>query len=104
MPTIVVHARVETAPGAVDAMRNAIATMERASRAEPGCIEYVFTSSLEDPTTIRIFEHWQSMDDLRSHFATPHMRAFNTAMRANPPKSIAAKVYEVARELPLPTS
>ena len=104
MSTIVIHAKVETTPGAIDAMRTAIATMERASRAEPGCIEYEFTSSLESPTTIRIFERWQSMEALQSHFATPHMRAFNAAMRSNPPKSVEAKLFEVARELPFPTS
>jgi len=104
VPTVVIHAKVETAPGAVDALRSAIATMESASRAEAGCIEYAFASSLEDPSTIRIVEHWQSMDALRAHFATPHMRAFNAAMRAHPPKSIDVKVYEVARELALPTS
>ena len=101
MPTIVIHAKVQTAPGAVDAMRAAIATMEKASRAEAGCIEYVFTTPLEDPTTIRIFEQWRSAEALKAHFATPHMSAFNAAMRAHPPKSLEVKVFE-ATEIPFP--
>jgi quinol monooxygenase YgiN len=98
---IVIHAKVETAPGAIGALRTAIATMEKASRAEAGCVEYVFTSSLESPSTIRIFEQWRSVDALKAHFATPHMAAFNAAMRAHPPKSLDVKAFE-ANEIPFP--
>jgi len=98
---IVIHAKLETTAGAIDAMRAAIATMEKASRAEPGCVEYVFTTPLESPTTIRIFEQWRSREALKEHFATPHMAAFNAAVRAHPPKSLDVKCFE-ANEIPFP--
>ena len=98
---IVIHAKLETTAGAIDAMRAAIATMEKASRAEPGCVEYVFTTPLESPTTIRIFEQWRSREALKEHFTTPHMSAFNAAIRAHPPKSLDVKCFE-ANEIPFP--
>ena len=48
---IVVNVKLETNPGAVAALKAAIATMEKASRAEPGCIDYVFATEINDPTT-----------------------------------------------------
>ncbi|NJN50565.1 MAG: antibiotic biosynthesis monooxygenase [Gammaproteobacteria bacterium] len=98
---IVIHATVTTAPGTAAALKDAIATMEQASRAEPGCIDYTFATALNEPTAIRIFEQWQSIDALKAHFATPHMAAFNAAMQKHPPKGIAVKMFE-AKEIPFP--
>jgi quinol monooxygenase YgiN len=98
---IVIHATVTTTPGTADALRSAIAEMEQASRAEPGCIEYVFTSALNDPANLRIFEQWRDVDALKAHFATSHMQAFNAAMQKHPPKNVAVKMFE-ATELPFP--
>lgn len=101
MTAIVIHAKVTTAPGTTQAMKGAIAAMEKASRTEHGCIEYVFTTALNDPTEMRIFEQWQSIEALKAHFATPHMGTFNAAMRAHPPESIVVKMFEV-KEIPFP--
>ena len=98
---IVLNVRIETNPGAVAAMQDAVATMEKASRAEAGCIEYVFSTEINNPTNIRIIEHWKDIDSLKLHFTLPHMAAFNEAMRKNPPKSVDVKMFE-ASSLPFP--
>ena len=98
---IVLNVRIETNPGAVAAMQDAVATMENASRAEPGCIEYVFSTEINNPTNIRIIEHWKDIDALKLHLTLPHMAAFNEAMRKNPPKSVDVKMFE-ASSLPFP--
>ncbi len=98
---IVIHAKIATEPGTTDALKAAIAAMEQASRAEAGCIDYTFTTALNEPTTLRIFEQWQSIDALKAHFATAHMAQFNVAMQKHPPKGIDVKMFE-AKEIPFP--
>lgn len=98
---IIIHAQVATEPGTAAALKAAIAAMERASRAEPGCIDYTFTTALNEPTTIRIFEQWRTIDALKAHFATAHMTEFNAAMQKHPPKGIEVKMFE-AKEIPFP--
>ncbi len=99
---ITVIAEVEADAASIDALKDAIAVMETASRAEPGCFEYTFCTALSNPNVIRVVEMWESMDALAEHFATPHMATFQAAMAAHPPKGSAAKVYELGKELALP--
>lgn len=99
--TIVVHATISTNPGTVDTMKSAIADLERATRAEPGCIDYVLASAINDPNVIRITEHWQSTEALKTHLATPHVAAFSAAMQKHPPKGMVVKMFE-ANEVPFP--
>jgi quinol monooxygenase YgiN len=98
---IVVNARIEADPETIAALKPAIATMETASRAEPGCEDYTFSVELNNPSVIRITERWRDMQALALHFATPHMAAFGAAMGAHKPKSVSAICYE-ANEVPLP--
>jgi len=98
---IVLNVKIETNPGTVAAMKAAVAAMENASRAEPGCIEYVFSTELNNPTNIRIIEHWKDIEALKKHFTLPHMATFNEAMRKNPPKSVDVKMFD-ATSLPFP--
>jgi quinol monooxygenase YgiN len=98
---IVLNVKIETSPGAVAALEDAVATMETASRAEPGCIEYVFSTEMGNRANIRIIEHWRDLDALKLHFTMPHMAAFNDAVRKNPPKSIDVKMFD-ATSLPFP--
>jgi quinol monooxygenase YgiN len=88
--------------GQVARMKQAMAGMERASRAEPGCFEYAFATDVSDPTIVRIVERWESLEALRAHFATPHMAAFQAAMQKDPPAGMELKAYRV-EEIPLPT-
>ena len=98
---IVVNARIEATEETIDAMRDAILTMEQASQAEDGCDDYTFSVELGNPTVMRITERWRDMAALEAHFATPHMAAFQQAMAANPPKGVTANFYE-ATEVPGP--
>lgn len=46
-----------------------------ATRDEPGCIEYVFSADLADPGRVRVFECWESADDLALHLEVLSGRA-----------------------------
>ena len=98
---IVINVAIETDASAVAALKGAIAVMEKASRAEPGCIEYVFATEISNPNNIRIVEHWKDLDALKTHFTLPHMAAFREAIAKSPPKKMTAKMFE-AKELPFP--
>jgi quinol monooxygenase YgiN len=100
---IVVLADVEIDPGNLEPMRQAMRAMEEASRAEPGCREYVFSQELSRPEKLRVCEIWDSMDALETHFGLPHMARFNQALRALPPRSLEIKVYELGAERALPS-
>ena len=92
---IVVNAIVTTTQEDIVALQSAISTMEAASREEPGCLDYTFSVELNNPNVMRITEKWQSLDDLKAHFATPHMAEFQGTMGGNPPASLDVCFYEV---------
>jgi quinol monooxygenase YgiN len=49
-------------------LRSQEANMRR-SRAEPGCIHYVFSADPIDPGRVYLFERWESKDALAAHLA-----------------------------------
>ena len=91
---IVVNAIVTSTQQDIVALQSAISTMETASREEPGCLDYTFSVELNNPNVLRITEKWQSLDDLKAHFATPHMAEFQGTMGSNPPASLDVCFYE----------
>lgn len=99
---LIVMGEVGIEEGSVDAVRDALRTMETETLKEPGCHTYAFSVDVSDPTTMRITERWDSEQALAAHFKTPHMAAFGAAIAQVKPKSMEVKVYEVAREVPLP--
>ena len=50
--------------------------MLKASRAEPGCLHYVYGVDVEDGTTIHVTEYWTSEEDLEAHLKTEHLRTW----------------------------
>jgi quinol monooxygenase YgiN len=91
---IIVVVEVKVDSGAAAKVKEAITKMETATRQEAGCITYAFSVDVSDDTTIRVIERWKSMDDIRSHMASPHMAEFNAAMGAIRPKGLDIKAYE----------
>lgn len=99
---LIVAAELSIEAGATDAVKEELRTMETESRKESGCQTYAFSIDVNDPETLRITERWDSMDDLKAHFQTPHMAAFGAAMAQIKPKGMDVKVYEIAQEVALP--
>ena len=71
--------------------------MTRASRGEPGCLEYVFCADPIEANRVVLFERWESQQALDTHLA---------ALRAGPrsagddikPISSSIMIYEVSGE------
>lgn len=99
---IVVNAVVHTNQAAVEALKESIATMERKSRAEAGCLDYTFSVELNRPDVLRITEKWDSAESLAAHFRQPHMEDFRAAISAHP-VTVDVSFYE-ATEIERPTA
>ena len=98
---IVLVVSIETSAASIAAIKDAVAAMETASRAEAGCRDYTFAVELNDPDRLRITECWADTAALKSHFETPHMAAFNQAMASAGSRSVNIACYE-ASEIPFP--
>ena len=99
---IVIIGKIEVEEGAIEGVKDALATMETATRAEAGCLTYAFATDITSPTTIRLVERWESMAALEEHFGSPHMAAFGEALGGLAPKSLEINSYEIAGEVSLP--
>ena len=65
----------------------------RASRAEAGCLEYVFAADPLDPTRVVLSERWESMDLLQQHLKGQVSRPVGDRPK---PQSVEIVMYEVA--------
>lgn len=55
-------------------------TVGAATRAEPGCLDYVMSADPVDPGRIQVFERWSSREALDRHLATQHVKEFREAI------------------------
>jgi len=93
---IVVAGTIQLDPAHKDAATAAAIEMMKATRAETGNIEYVFTWDLAEEGLVRVFEQWQDQAALEAHFEAPHMKAFIGKMGTLGIKGMDVKKYEIA--------
>ena len=91
---IIVNARIQATTETVEALKDAILTMQNATLKEEGCEDYSFCVELADPGAIRVVERWTTRDALNAHFQTPHMATFLAVMQAHPLGETDAHFYE----------
>jgi len=66
----------------LDAARPAMRRMVEASRAEPGCLLYVYAEDLFDPGLIHVTEKWTDQAALDRHCTTAHLAEWRAAWPA----------------------
>src|SRR5262245_52627254 len=101
MPELVISVSLRIDPAKRDEAAAAAIEVMRATRAEPGCIAYTFSTDLEDPARIHVFERWESQEALERHFRAPHMAAFQKKIGGFGVKDMKAERYEIAKAGPL---
>jgi quinol monooxygenase YgiN len=57
-----------------------IVEMVKATRAEPGCVEYSFAFDVQDDHVLHIFEVFVDAAALAAHRASPHMARWRALM------------------------
>lgn len=72
----------------------------RASRSEPGCLEYTMSADPIDPGRVVLFERWADQASLDAHLAAMGSAPPPTG-RAVAPTSATITIYDVAGERPL---
>lgn len=78
---LIVLAEVTLGEGALEEGREAFTAMVTASRAEERCLGYSYAQDILDPSKLVIVEKWVDEAALAFHFSTPHMAAFQAALR-----------------------
>jgi quinol monooxygenase YgiN len=72
-----------------------------ATRAQAGCIDYVWSADPMVDGRVYVFERWQTRDDLALHFEGPHYRAMLTTMAAHEIRGVDVLKYELSRVEPV---
>jgi quinol monooxygenase YgiN len=94
---IIVIARAEFDPARLEELEPALQAMMAATWAESGCLSYSMAIESRGDGICTIVERWASEADLKAHFATPHMAAFNKAIMGAV-RSVDAKMYDATNE------
>jgi quinol monooxygenase YgiN len=68
--------RIAAKPGHSIEARAALAELQQATRAEPGCREFVFFQALTEPERFLLLEDFADAGALDAHMSAPHTKAF----------------------------
>jgi quinol monooxygenase YgiN len=98
---IVVVGRVSTDDEKREALIRVGQTVARASRAEPGCINYGLYADTENDHEFVFVEEWESEEALQRHFTTPHIAEFMQAIPATivTPPEVSFHTVQSTRDL-----
>jgi quinol monooxygenase YgiN len=77
---VVVSATIQVKPESQDEALTAITTAIQATHGEDGCVAYALHRDTSDATRFVIIEKWATMDDLKAHGETPHLKALFGAL------------------------
>lgn len=77
---LVVTGLIKVDPADVAAARAAALEMMAETEKEKGCLHYRFSEDIGDPGVFRVYEEWESDEDLAAHAASAHMATFRAAL------------------------
>jgi quinol monooxygenase YgiN len=98
---IIIAGTVDLAPEKrADALVAACPHME-ATRAQKGCIDYVWSADPMVEGRIYVFERWESRDDLALHFEGPHYLGMLATMGAHEIRGVDVLKYKMALAEPV---
>lgn len=98
---IVVLGSVVVRPEARDRIAAAAAELAAASRREPGCHAYAFSTDLRTPEQFYVHEIWDSLDAMHRHLQEPRVQAFLGLVGEAATAPPVVMRYEVASSAPL---
>jgi quinol monooxygenase YgiN len=81
-PYLTVVAELNAKAGQEDELRALLLSVIDAVRAEEGCIQYDLHVSTTNPAGFVFYENWKDAAALKSHAASPHMKAFGAKAAA----------------------
>lgn len=93
---LAIIARVELAPGSVDAYVTAAQKLVAPTLKEQGCQLYAMSRDICDPNVIWISEQWASKADLDAHLRCPHIQEFLQVTASLEVVSLEPRQYEIS--------
>jgi quinol monooxygenase YgiN len=99
---VIVIARAACAADKRDELVELARWMQTESRQEPGCINYSFYASLEDPTDFVAVEEWESAEALKRHFEAPSVAGFGAKVGDLLDRPPEVKIHVVERTTDFP--
>ena len=69
-------ARISGKTGQASVLREALMTLEKATKAEEGCLEFSFYQALSVEDSFILLEHFANEEALKIHMQLPHTQSF----------------------------
>ena len=69
-------ARISGKPGQASVLRAALMKLEKATKAEDGCLEFSFYQALSVEDSFILLEHFANEEALKIHMQLPHTQSF----------------------------
>jgi quinol monooxygenase YgiN len=101
VPLLVIAGIVKIDPARRDEVVEASIAVMQEARKQPGCISYVISLDLEDPSVLHLFEEWQSDETHRAHVANPHVEAARIRSGNLGMREVTFQRYEIASVGPI---
>ena len=95
---VIVMGSAKFSAGEFDRLTPAMMAQIAATRAEDGCVVYVFSRDMLDPDVLHIAEKWRDAAALAAHFAAPHMAAFNQILATAKVEHMSIIAYDAGGE------
>ncbi len=92
---IILTAMVKAKPGQEEAVKEALVSLVKATRQEPGCLCYNLHQSKSDPTNFMFYEQWANQEAVDAHGKTPHMKAIGGKLKGKTDKGGGVVFYEL---------
>ena len=93
---VILAGTVRFPPERMDQARERMTEMMLLSRAEDGCIEYVYSEDLIEPGLVHVFEVWRDEEALHGHHTAPHFLAWRASRDEVGMRDRRMKRFEVA--------
>ena len=94
--TVILAGAVRFPLDKLDAALAMMMEMMRLSRAEDGCVEYVYSQDLIEPTLVHVFEVWLDEAALKAHHDAPHFHRWKAEREGLGMTDRRLRVHQVA--------
>lgn len=98
---IIISGVMEISAGSADVFEALSRDLVTATRLEPGCAEYRFARSIDDPNVFEIFEEFDDETAMREHVRADHYRAWGRAVRDLDVVRVAINRYDAPERVVL---
>jgi quinol monooxygenase YgiN len=98
---IIIAGRVEFDPKQREAGLAAASELFAATRAQPGCLDYVWCADPSSESCVYVYERWQDTESLTAHLAGPCYRGTLEALGKHGLRSADVAKYRVDKSEPV---